>query len=81
MTAMRLSSFHSETKTYYKMEFDQNVKILAGEDWATHSEEFLTRLENMDGIRLPGQRRFKNRLSDGPREINAELVDTIRGLM
>lgn len=56
-------------------------KILAGMGWAEHSEDFLTRLESMDGIRMPGQRRFKNRLSDGPREINAELVETVRGLI
>ena len=56
-------------------------KILAGEDWAAHSEEFLTRLENMEGIRLPGQRRFKNRLSNAPRNINAELVEQLKGMM
>ena len=56
-------------------------EILAGAGWDSHSEDFLTRLENMDGIRLPGQRRFANRLSDAPREINAALVETIRGYM
>lgn len=56
-------------------------EILAGPDWADHSEDFLTRLENMEGLRLPGQRRFANRLSDAPREINAELVEQLRAMI
>ena len=52
--------------------------ILAGPDWADHSEEFLTRLEGMDGIRLPGQRRFRNRLDKGPRQVNAALVAQVK---
>jgi hypothetical protein len=30
---------------------------------------------------LPGQRRHKNRLDMGPRQINAALVEKIRGLL
>ncbi len=56
-------------------------KILAGDNWAEHSEDFLTRLENMEGIRLPGQRRFTNRQSDTPRDINAELVAQLRAMI
>ena len=56
-------------------------KILAGMGWSEHSEDFLTRLESMDGIRMPGQRRFDNRLSDAPRDINAELVEQLNGLI
>ena len=56
-------------------------KLLAGEDWAAHSEGFFNQLEGMEGIRLPGQRRFANRLSDSPRHINAELIKTIQALM
>ncbi len=55
-------------------------KILAGTDWGDHSEAFLTKLEQMEGIRMPGQRRFENRLSQAPRQINSELVETIREL-
>lgn len=55
-------------------------EVLAGSGWADHSEDFFTKLENMDGIRLPGQRRFANRLSDAPREVNGELVETVREL-
>ena len=56
-------------------------KMLAGLGWAAHSEAFLTRLETMDGVRMPGARRFANRLSDAPREIKADLIEQIRGLI
>ena len=56
-------------------------ELLAGSDWDTHSEDFFTRLENMEGIRLPGQRRFANRLSDAPRDINADLVTQLRAMI
>ena len=55
-------------------------EVLAGAGWADHSEGFFTKLENMDGIRLPGQRRFANRLSDAPRAVNGDLVETIQAL-
>ena len=56
-------------------------EVLAGADWAAHSEAFLTRLGGMEGVRLPGQRRFANRASDVPREVNAELVAELRGMI
>ena len=56
-------------------------KVLAGDDWAAHSEAFLTRLERMEGVRLPGQRRFANRRLDAPREVNAALVKQLRGMI
>ncbi|MEM7347289.1 MAG: Ldh family oxidoreductase [Chloroflexota bacterium] len=56
-------------------------KILAGSDWAEHSEAFLTRLEGMEGVRMPGQRRFANRQSDAPREINTELVQQLQAMI
>ncbi|MEM7334816.1 MAG: Ldh family oxidoreductase [Chloroflexota bacterium] len=52
--------------------------ILAGDNWSAHTEDFLTRLENMEGIRLPGQRRFVNRNSEKPRQINADLVKKLK---
>ncbi len=55
-------------------------KIIAGDNWEAHSEDFLSKLENMDGVRLPGQRRHKNRLSTEPRLIKTELVEKIRSL-
>ncbi len=55
-------------------------ELLAGPEWADHSNTFLHELESMEGVRLAGQRRFANRTLTGPREIDAELVDTIRDL-
>ena len=56
-------------------------ETLTGPNWSQHSEEFLNELEGMDGVRLPGRRRFANRLSTDTRSVNAELVETIRGLI
>jgi delta1-piperideine-2-carboxylate reductase len=37
-------------------------------------------MKSMDGVRLPGERRHKNRLDTGPRKINSELVKKIKNL-
>ena len=55
-------------------------EILGGSDWAEHSELFFDRFEAIQGARLPGQRRYINRLSAAPRQINAKLVNRIRAL-
>lgn len=55
-------------------------EVIAGPGWQEHAEDFFARLTALDGVRLPGQRRHTNRTSNTPREINAELVETIRGL-
>ncbi|MEM7032427.1 MAG: Ldh family oxidoreductase [Chloroflexota bacterium] len=55
--------------------------IMAGSGWEEHSEDFFAQLTGLEGVRLPGQRRHTNRLSNEPREINAELVEKIRGLI
>ena len=34
----------------------------------------------MDGVRLPGERRHKNRLDLGSRQINADLIKKIKNL-
>ena len=52
----------------------------SGTDWAKHSEEFFNKMKSMDGVRLPGERRHKNRLDKGPRNINEELVNKIKSL-
>ena len=54
--------------------------VIAGEGWDSHAEAFMERLTSLEGVRVPGDRRHKNRLDTGPRDINAALVDTIRGL-
>jgi len=56
-------------------------RILAGADWASHSEDFLSRLESMDDVRLPGQRRFANRKSEEIRAVNADLLKQLRALL
>ena len=53
---------------------------LSGNDWDKHSAEFFDKMKSMDGVRLPGERRHKNRLDKGPRNINEELVNKIISL-
>lgn len=53
---------------------------LSGGGWADHAAGFFGRLEAMEGVRLPGERRFRNRLDTGPRSVNAALVEKLRGL-
>ena len=45
-----------------------------------HVERFMDRLRALEGVRIPGERRHKNRLDTGPREINATLIETITAL-
>tara|TARA_B100001123_G_C15342064_1_gene1035429 strand:- start:7461 stop:8459 length:999 start_codon:yes stop_codon:yes gene_type:complete len=56
-------------------------ELIAGKDWAEHSEKFFKNMLLLDGVRLPGQRRHKNRLSEKPRRINTELVEKIKKLI
>ncbi len=56
-------------------------EIIAGEGWADHCDLFFDRMSGMDGVRMPGDRRHKNRLSTEPRKINEALIDKIRNLM
>ena len=37
--------------------------------------------QHLEGVRLPGQRRHKNRESNKPREINKELIEKINKLL
>ena len=53
---------------------------LSGNDWDKHSSEFFEKMKSMEGVRLPGERRHKNRLNKGPRNINEELVNKIKSL-
>ena len=55
-------------------------ELIAGQGWDDHSEKFFDKMLSLEGVRLPGQRRHKNRLSNDPRKINAELIEKIRGL-
>ena len=53
---------------------------LSGNDWNKHSNEFFEKMKSMGDVRLPGERRHKNRLDKGPRNINEELVNKIKSL-
>ena len=53
---------------------------IAGSNWDKHSDEFFEKMKSMEGVRLPGERRHKNRLDKGPRNINEELVNKIKSL-
>jgi len=53
---------------------------IAGPNWNKHSNEFFEKMKSMEGVRLPGERRHKNRLDKGPRNINEELVNKIKSL-
>ena len=53
---------------------------IAGTGWNEHAEKFLIKMSEMEGVRLPGARRHKNRLDTGPRKINKELVEKINNL-
>ena len=55
-------------------------EIISGANAEDHCESFFKRLEGLDGVRLPGQRRHQNREDKGTRSINADLLKQIRGL-
>ena len=52
----------------------------SGTNWQKHADEFFEKMKSFDGVRLPGERRHKNRLDKGPRNINEELVNKIKSL-
>jgi len=53
---------------------------ISGSGWDKHADEFFNKMRSMEGVRLPGERRHKNRLDKGPRHINEELVNKIKSL-
>ena len=53
---------------------------MAGSNWDKHADKFFSKMKSMDGVRLPGERRHKNRLDKGPRQINEDLVKKIKTL-
>ena len=55
--------------------------IIAPNGWEEHSEDFFARLTALTGVRLPGQRRHAHRTDSAPRAVNAELVETVRGMI
>ncbi len=55
--------------------------LVAGSSWKEHTEKFLIKLESMEGVRIPGERRHKNRLNEGPRFINKEMLGKVKQLL
>ena len=55
-------------------------ELIAGENWNEHAEKFFLQMKSLDGVRLPGERRHRNRLDKGPRQINSQLIDKIKSL-
>jgi len=53
---------------------------ISSSGWDKHADEFFNKMKSMEGVRLPGERRHKNRLDKGPRKINEELVNKIKSL-
>ena len=53
---------------------------ITSSDWKTHSEKFFNQMLSMEGLRLPGEKRHKNRMDKGPRKINKELIEKIKKL-
>ena len=53
---------------------------LSNSDWDTHSSKFFEKMKAMGDVRLPGERRHKNRLDKGPRHINEDLFNKIKSL-
>jgi len=53
---------------------------MAGPGWDEHADQFFNKMKSMDGVRLPGERRHKNRLNKGPRSVNTELFKKIKSL-
>jgi len=58
-----------------------NPELVAGKGWADHSEDFFSHLKAIDGVRMPGERRHKNRLDKGPRQVNKELLSKVRSFL
>ena len=53
---------------------------LSQNNWDEHSSKFFEKMKAMGDVRLPGERRHKNRLDKGPRHINEALVNKIKSL-
>ena len=56
-------------------------ELIAGNNWNEHAEKFFEQMTSLDGVRLPGQRRHKNRQDKGPRKINSELIEKIKSFI
>ncbi len=48
--------------------------------WLAHAEAFFERLGALEGARLPGVRRYRNRAAGGPVEVPQALLDSVHAL-
>ncbi len=55
-------------------------ELIAGKNWNEHAEKFFEKMKSLEGVRLPGERRHKNRLDKGIRKINTKLIEKINSL-
>ena len=53
---------------------------ISEKNWKEHSKNFFEKMKGLEWVRLPGERRHKNRLDKGPRNINEDLVKKIKSL-
>ena len=58
-----------------------NPDVIAGQNWEQHCNEFFKKMSSIEGVRLPGSRRHKNRLGDDIRSVNLELLSKIRSYL
>ena len=58
-----------------------NPEIIAATNWETHCDELFQKLFSIEGVRLPGSRRHKNRLEDNYRSINEELLLKVKSYL
>ncbi len=58
-----------------------NPEIISNPNWEEHCTNFFQKLTSIDGVRLPGSRRHKNRSGDNYRSINEELLLKVRSYL
>ena len=58
-----------------------NPEIMASSNWEEHCANFFQKLTSIDGVRLPGSRRYKNRSGDNYRSINEELLLKVKSYL
>ena len=58
-----------------------NPEIIANSNWEEHCANFFQKLTSIDGVRLPGSRRHKNRSGDNYRSINEELLLKVKSYL
>jgi delta1-piperideine-2-carboxylate reductase len=56
-------------------------EIISGKDTSAQTEDFLKKYNEIEGTRLPGERRHTNRKDLGKRQVNSALVNTIKELI